>query len=323
MIGERSCAVFPLGASQTGRAGAAVPQQGVLAVSAADADQAAAVHGYEVSPFMTRTAQAVDAVCPWQLIGFADDDVTERAAVAWIIADAVMHNRAGHSRAYRWWRDAALAAKALSGEEARLVKPFVQPVFGLPPTGTDADDHVPGHVGEWLWYLLTREERTTGHELALLEAPSWSVTEGGADGFAVHRIAAATDTSLIFKLWEIKKFTGGGSVSGTITSAATQLAQRGDEYVAKISWANSALPGDLGLLMSELTELWMRADPRGGAGVSVSTNTASTPKRSAFSQVPTYLPNLVHPGQLRGLIVAVEDFSAFASQVRGYLWSAL
>lgn len=75
--------------------------------------------------------------------------------------------------------------------------------------------------------------------------------------------------------------------------------------------------------MTELTELWMRADPRGGAGVSVSTNTASVPKRSAFTQVTTYLPQLVHPGQLRGLVVAVEDFNAFATQVRGYLWSAL
>lgn len=300
-----------------------MPQPDVLAVSAAHANRAAAAHGYEVSPFTTRTAQAVDALCPWQLIGFPDDGGPQRAAVAWIIADAVMSNRAGHSRAYQWWRDAALAAKPLSGDEARLVTPFVQPVFGLPPKGTEADDHVPGHVGEWLWYLLTREEQLTGHELALLEPPSWSVTEGGADGFAVHRIPAATDTSLIFKLWEIKKFTGAGSVSGTITSAATQLARRGDEYVAKISWANSTLPGDLGLLMSELTELWMRADPRGGAGVSVSTNTVSAPKRSAFSQVPTYLPNLIHPGQLRGLIVAVEDFSVFANQVRGYLWSAL
>ncbi|MFE5109435.1 hypothetical protein [Streptomyces sp. NPDC056663] len=298
-------------------------QPDVLAVSAADADQAAAAYGYEVSPFMTRTAQATDAACPWQLIGFTDDGVLERAAVAWIIADAVMKNRAGHTRAYQWWRDAALDARPLSGDQARLVESFMQSVFGLPPKGTDADDHVPGYVGEWLWYLLTREERVAGHEVALLDPPSWSVTEGGADGFVVHRIAAATDTSLIFKLWEIKKFTGGGSVSATITSAATQLARRGGEYIAKLSWVNAAQPGDLGQLMSELTELWMRADPRGGAGVSVSTNTASAPKRSAFTQVPTYLPDLVHEGQLRGLIVAVEDFSAFAASVRGYVWSAL
>lgn len=298
-------------------------QPTIPVASAVEADQTAAAHSYKVSPFITRTAQAQDATCPWQLIGFASGGALERGAVAWIVADAIMENRAGHSRAYTLWRDAAVKAQPLSGDDARLVKPFVRPVFELPPKGSAADDHVPGHVGEWLWYLLTREEHLTDHELALLEPPSWSVTEGGGDGFVVHRIPVGTDTSLIFKLWEIKKFTGGGSVSGTITKAASQLARRGDEYVAKISWANSTLPGDLGRLMTELTELWMRADPRGGAGVSVSTNTASVPKRSAFTQVTTYLPQLVHPGQLRGLVLAVEDFNAFATQVRGYLWSAL
>jgi hypothetical protein len=298
--------------------------QANLVVSAVEADQAAAAQAYAVSAFMTRTAKAPAAACPWELIGFADGSAQERAAVAWIIADKIMKERAGHCRGYQLWRDAVLKGVALSGDDARLVQPFIRPVFGLPPKGNEAEDHVPGHVGEWLWYLLTHEERLRGHELALLEAPSWSVTEGGGDGFVVHRIPeAGSGTALIFKLWEIKKFTGGGSVSDTITKAATQLANRGDEYVAKISWANSKLPGDLGLLMTELTELWMRADPRGGAGVSVSTNMATAPKRAAFTQVPTYLPQLVHPGQLRGLVIAAEDFTAFATQVRGYLWSAL
>ncbi len=297
--------------------------QANLVASVVEADREAASRAYTVSAFMTRTVRAADAVCPWQLVGFVGGSAQERAAVAWIIADKIMEGRAGHCRAYHLWRDASLKGLALAGDDARLVRPFIRPVFGLPPKGSEAEDHVPGHVGEWLWYLLTREEQLPDHELALLEAPSWSVTEGGGDGFVVHRIPAETDTTLVFKLWEIKKFTGGGSISDTVTKAASQLANRGDEYVSKISWANSKLPGDLGLLMTELTELWMRADPRGGAGVSVSTNTATAPKRAAFTQVPTYLPQMVHPGQLRGLVIAVEDFTAFAAQVRRFLWSAL
>ena len=287
------------------------------------ADKLAAATSYRVTPFMTGTPKAESSACPWRLIGLSADVAEQRAAVAWIVADAIMKERCGHTRVYGMWRDAATSGNKLLGEDAELAKPCIRPVFGLPPAGSAADDHVPGYVGEWLWYLLTKEEVIPDQQLALLDAPSWSVTEGGGDGFAVHRISSGTDTTLIFRLWEIKKFTGVGSVSATITDAATQLASRSEEYLAKISWANAKLPGDLGRLMSELTELWMRADPRGGAGVSVSTNTATVPVRAAFTQVPTYLPRLVHPGQLRGLIIAVNDFTAFAEQVRGYVWSAL
>ncbi|BDT88526.1 hypothetical protein FMUAM8_42900 [Nocardia cyriacigeorgica] len=295
-----------------------------LHVSAIDADRTASAQGYALASFMSRIHKAPDETCPWQLIGFASTDSLERAAVAWIVADAVMRGRAGHTRVYDLWRTAALANSPLTGEASQLTRTFVRPVFGLPPDGSAASDHVPGHVGEWLWYLLTREEARSDHAtLALLEPPSWNVTEGGGDGFVVYRIPSGSDTTLIFRLWEIKKFTGSGSISTTITTAATQLADRGDEYVAKISWANAKKPGELGKLMTELTELWMRADPRGGAGVSVSTNPATAPKQKAFTQVASYLPQLVHPGQLQGIVVTIENFEAFADEVRGYLWSAL
>ena len=287
------------------------------------ADKLAAAAAFQVMPFMTGTPKAENSACPWHLIGLSDDVADQRAAVAWIVADAIMKERCGHTRVYGMWRDAAIGGIKLLGDDAELAKPCIRPVFGLPPAGSAAQDHVPGYVGEWLWYLLTREETIPGRQLELLDPPSWGVTEGGGDGFVVHRVPSGADTTLIFRLWEIKKFTGTGPVSATITTAATQLASRSEEYLAKISWANRKLPGDLGRLMSELTELWMRADQRAGAGVSVSTNTATAPVRAAFTQVPTYLPRLVHPGQLRGLIIAVNDFTAFAEQVRGYVWSAL
>lgn len=55
---------------------------------------------------------------------------------------------------------------------------------------------MPGFVGEWLWYSATREENVEGHELALLDPPSWNVTEGGGDGFVVHRTSGGSDTVL-------------------------------------------------------------------------------------------------------------------------------
>ncbi|MFJ9448600.1 hypothetical protein ACIRRH_43425 [Kitasatospora sp. NPDC101235] len=243
--------------------------------------------------------------------------------MAWIVADAIMRHRSGRSTAYDLWRSAATTSTSLTATQARRVSVCVQPVFGLPTRPTNAEDHVPGHVGEWLWYLFLREEEPQGREVAFLEPPSWSVTEGGGDGFVVHRLTGAPDASLLFRLWEIKKFTGAGSVSGTISKAADQLKERGLEYLAKLCSAHANEPGDIGELMSQLVELWIQADPSGGAGVSVSTNTASLPKRSAFTQVPGYLPDLRHPGQLEGLIVAVGDFTKFADQVKEFLWSAL
>ncbi|MFD0437239.1 hypothetical protein [Streptomyces chartreusis] len=54
----------------------------------------------------------------------------------------------------------------------------------------------------------------------------------------------------------------------------------------------------------------------------MSTNTRSVPNQ-AFSQLATRLPQLNQPDQLRGLMVAMDDFTAFAEQVKGYLWTAL
>ncbi|MEV7068861.1 hypothetical protein AB0N97_39730 [Streptomyces collinus] len=298
-----------------------------LEVPPAEADRAAARHNYMVSPHMTRTQRQPDAACPWQLIGFTSEDAQARGTLAWIIADAIVKSRSGPSPAYQLWRDAALKERKLEGLEARSVAAVVRSVFGLPPRGTDAKDHPPGYVGEWLWYLLTKEEQLKDHQLVLLEPPDWGVTGGGGDGFAAHRVPAragtGSDTMLIFKLWELKKFTGTeGSVSSTISKAASQLAKRGDEYIAKVCWSNQNETGELGQLMAELAELWMRGDPRGGAGISVSTNTRSVPNQ-AFSQLAGRLPQLNQPDQLRGLMVAMDDFTAFAEQVKGYLWTAL
>ena len=80
-----------------------------LVVSAVEADRAAAARGYAISAFMTRIAKATNAACPWQLIGFANGTAQEQAAVAWTVADKIMLERAGHSRAYQLWRDAALS----------------------------------------------------------------------------------------------------------------------------------------------------------------------------------------------------------------------
>ncbi|MEU5062238.1 MULTISPECIES: hypothetical protein [unclassified Streptomyces] len=290
---------------------------------AAQADALAAKAQYRVSSFFARVPQAEEAACPWHLVSLAPAGTQERATVAWIVADAVMRQRCGRSPAYDKWRSAALAGMRLSGDEAQQVAVCVQSVFGIPTNPSNAADHVPGYVGEWLWFLLTREDDLQDREVALLEPPSWNVTEGGADGFVVHRLTGGTDMSLLFRLWELKKFTGTGSVNATITKAAKQLNDRGLEYLAKLCSVHADKPGDLGELMSQLTQLWSQADPRGGVGVSVSTNAASVPKKEAFTQLSAHLPQLRHPGQLQGVIVAVEDFAAFADLVKEYLWSAL
>ncbi len=66
-------------------------------------------------------------------------------------------------------------------------------------------------------------------------------------------------------------------------------------------------------------------DQASGAGVSVATNTAAVPDppRRAFNTAHQHLDHLKHPGQLEGLVIAIDDFEDFARHVQELVWSAL
>jgi hypothetical protein len=78
-------------------------------------------------------------------------------------------------------------------------------VFGL-PDAEKSEHHLHGHVGEWLWHLLTRDN----HAVRVQPDPKGDVTDGGGDGLSMG-----------------KKNTGSGSLSTSLNHAYTQLAEAG------------------------------------------------------------------------------------------------
>ncbi|MET9188971.1 hypothetical protein [Streptomyces tendae] len=248
--------------------------------------------------------------------------------MAWIVAEAVMRQRCGPSpTAFPAWERATLAGRKLQGVEREIVLAFAEPVF-KPREKAEAEEHhgVPGYVGEWLWYLLALEQPDLPSRVReYLAEPSLTVTDSGGDGLVIHRVGGAGTPALMFRLWEMKKYTGGrDQISGTIKGAWDQLASSGTRYLAaQMAWAYKHVAGDVGAFVSLLPDLWAAGDPRGGAGVSVATNSSAAPQRRAFSKSHERIPRLKHDGQLQGLIISVDDFASFAAQVQETVWTAL
>jgi hypothetical protein len=203
-----------------------------------------------------------------------------------------------------------------------MVEAFVEPSMGLPTDATPRPpDHVQAAVAEYIWYLAARDWTDQHRAVRYIEKPSLFATEAGGDGLIVYRLAA--DGTLIFRLWEVKKYTGRGSISHVVTHACTQLAARGKSYFAKYASLGEQLADDeLVTLYGELGERWITWDATAGAGIAVATSEAKVPSK-AFSQMHRHLPRLSSGDQLEGLVSGIGDFAAFAAQVRTFLWTGL
>ncbi|EQD82642.1 hypothetical protein GCM10009533_66950 [Saccharopolyspora spinosporotrichia] len=290
-------------------------------VAANDAQRVANSYGAKLTNLITTVpkTQPSPGVCVWFLGTVIGAGERERAAIAWIIADSVMKNRAGSSRAGELWRSAALAGTRLSGRDRKIVSAFLDGVFGLPPDGK-SEIHVIGHVAEWLWYLHARETVHGSRNIALLDPPKFNVTEPGGDGFVVFSDAVTSETS--FRLWEIKQHVGGSAVSTTVGTAYKQLSTNATRYLAQLTGIHSTQPGPVGELCQQLVDFWIDCSHRAGAGVSVASATTPAPPR-CFSTMGRHFPGFTQPGQMEGLLMAVEDLPGLARDVRGYLWTVL
>jgi hypothetical protein len=258
--------------------------------------------------------------CRWRharAVGLTDEN---RAAIAWIIAEAVMDSRCGNSNAKTMWSTAIVNGEKLTGKDAEVVEQFIDDVFGLPGQKMRSADHLIGHVGEWLWYLHLTEVAEEHRTILHLESPKFGVTDQGADGLALY--AATGDGTTSYCLWEMKKLTGAGPVSDTTGGAYRQLKRKGGKYLAKLTKGYSSQPGAVGQIGSELVELWVNSNERAGVGVSVATD-RMPPEDTCFTTMGTYFPGLDKAGQLEGLLFTVEDLWQLAVTVREYLWTAL
>ncbi|AEA23504.1 MULTISPECIES: hypothetical protein [Pseudonocardiaceae] len=300
--------------------------------SPAEAARLAAQHDNQVSRLLVSEfrGQHAPGKCAWDLVAMVGLSADRRSAVAWILAEAIMRFRCGKSRAFPCWQAAALSGNAVADDDLELVSSFIISVFGRPNAVQSGDtkekkgksNHLEGFVAEWLWHLIMKEQQASHRVRQYLSEPSYSVTEQGEDGFVVYAPPGA-NTSLFFRLWEIKKHnTENSVVTATVQRASDQLNIRGLQYLAKLTSAHRQTDGDLGSLFAELGDLWINADPRAGAGVGVATNTV-TPPATCFSPLESTLDQFADAGQLEGLLCVIENFTEFANEVRRMVWSAL
>jgi hypothetical protein len=219
------------------------------------------------------------------------------------------------------WRAKAFAGTALPPAAGAALADYLSPAFGLPgDPSKPPPDHRQGFIAQMLWYLITRE--TVPEYLIHLEDVATSATEPGGDGFALHDDPAF---GLRFRLWEIKKKTGGSRISGAIGNAYSQLKARAGVYLAKYTrLANQQPTPARQALYARLVELWQQGAHAAAAGVAVSTSQGNMPRRgSPFSRFPRKFPSLAAPDRLRGMLAAVPDLEALADEVRAVVWTGL
>lgn len=188
--------------------------------------------------------------------------------------------------------------------------------IGMPPDGA-SDEHIEGFVAEHIWHLLTLEDALTFGVPVRVDEPDWSVTDSGGDGLAIYR----SNGTLVFRLWESKAHTGEGTVRDVVNGACRQVNSNAMRYLARFSKVGQGL-GDpeMQQFYGRLLELWRAAAREAGGGISVATK--SDVIADCFGNYRSYWA-FGNDDQRQGLVVTIEDYAAFAKQVRQELWNGL
>lgn len=274
------------------------------------------VHDYLPRTFHDGTNAA--RKCEWSAHVAVDLAAEEVGALAWVLIETIMRARFGPAtQLHDAWRRHTLAGIKVPPPTDLVVASFVEPVFGLPGAGKSLD-HLHGHLGEWLWHLLTAGSPA----VRVQPDPKGDVTDAGGDGFSIYETGTG---ALRFRLWESKKNTGSGSLSTSLNGAYKQLAVSGQRYVAKIvgtfAQVSTDTSGELLSFIAEVPGAWVQGEELVGAGVTLATH-QSLPG-APFANMAATLPLLDKPGQLRGLVTSISRFDELATMVRTYAWTAL
>ena len=194
---------------------------------------------------------------------------------------------------------------------------FVGLGFGLPTKPMTAD-HLEGSVAESLWYLLA-SEFTHDDPVVFASPPDLAPTDHGADGYLIHRGPGG----LRFRLWEIKKYTGGGTVRATVQRASRQLDKNALGYLARqIPAGQYHNDADVRDLIVRGPEHWLNGATEAGVGVAV-TSASEACADERFEKLDSYFGGLTDPDQIRGMATGVLDFVDLARRVQQELWSGL
>lgn len=261
---------------------------------------------------------------PYVVGGVGLSESVDRECAAQLLADDAMVIRCGASPLLdRWRRRRDGQLPQADDTRSHAVRVYASIGFGSPeePAG---DDHLEGLVAELFWNRLLNERRncSDGRQLVHAHSVKPDPLEPGGDGLVIYKTPAGT---LVFRLWEIKKHESIAPISATIRRASKQLAERGNEYLAKLAGPETiAQEGELGKLYAELVELWLDKHERAGVGVSVGTSADRAPNgAAAFGSILSAFPEFSGPGQIEGLVVAIPDFPGFSKRVREIVWSGL
>jgi hypothetical protein len=173
----------------------------------------------------------------------------KQEVLAHILADDAMSVRCGASPVLATWRKHRDSGLAYTDQQRRQVEVFANLGFGL-RSKPRSDTHLRGHVAELIWRRLIEERDPCldGRRKEYLHQLKGEPTEPGADGFVVYRTRADT---LVFRLWEVKKFEGSDDVISTVQKACRQLRDEGARYLALLAGPGSLQPGDLGRFLGE------------------------------------------------------------------------
>lgn len=239
--------------------------------------------------------------------------------LAAIIADAIMRYRCrGCPQHYQLWRERVDSGAPLVGGAHPVLEAIIGPAFGLPGIERPAD-HLEGLVAEHLWFFIV-QQGMDGERIEHIEGPGVRATDAGGDGLVIHRGDAG---ELLFRLWEIKKATGAGEVSATVTKAYGQLKERALRYLAEYTTIAATIGNDeVASFIARMIEAWVNAAPEAAAGVAVTTSVDKVPER-CFTTFGTQFPNLVVPKRLRGMLTALDGLPAFSVEVKEAVWKGL
>lgn len=261
----------------------------------------------------------------WVLLSHRIQDVTLEDLARKLATDIVRHFCRRCEHHFQAWFDKAEKNIELPESSVAALDAFLKPVFGEPgiPFTKGKIAHLEGFIGEWLWYFLTLE--SNDHEIAYLIPPGFKVTDPGVDGFIIYRFP---DNFLMFRIWEIKKFSpsikdSSQRIEGTFDRAYSQLDAKAMEFLARITVTEQEVHNqELQEFMGRLPDLWQDASSQAGAGISVVTSTDHI-KMDCFDDFGNRFPKFTDPVQLQGMLTGVLDFSKFSSLVQEYIWKGL
>lgn len=244
-----------------------------------------------------------------------------------------------HSERFAWRLAAGLAARKLAprpglfadwmGAAAGCTGPLPQDRVDrmidrglLVNLGTPAepasDNHFFGLVGEsTLYELLVAGCQGLGNPV-LVEGHDWSVTDTGGDQLSVYD----GQNGFFFRLWESKARHGATNLTTVVKGAAEQIDEKAASYLARFSIATSRSVADPALadFVALMPDLWADNDPRGGAGVGVTTHAAGAAE-TPFAQLAGHfnVPNASKTGHLT-LLGLFPTYRATVSQT---IWRGL